>query len=166
MNEDRPLDYRDLPWSKIPTPDLLTVSRTVIDELRRRGVLRTSNAPAGDYAEYLALRHYGGELAPNSEKSWDLRAADGRRIQVKCRIMHRTGTALFSPFRSFEFDAALFVLLDGNDMSIVGAHELSPHEVRRSSTYRPHVNGWVVSAAKIRRAGQDLTVALKHTAMG
>ncbi|MGI3783124.1 MAG: hypothetical protein ACRYG2_20365, partial [Janthinobacterium lividum] len=33
-------------------------------ELLHRGVVRSRNAPAGDFAEHLALIVYGGELAP------------------------------------------------------------------------------------------------------
>lgn len=52
-----------------PTSELLALSKAIVTELRSRGVVRTANAPAGDYAEYLVALAYGGELAPNSEKS-------------------------------------------------------------------------------------------------
>ncbi|PZE24540.1 hypothetical protein [Curtobacterium sp. MCBD17_028] len=77
----------------MPTSTLDTVSMTVwdllhaqvamIDELLARGIVRTRTSPLGDLAETLALRVYGGTLAPNSENSWDLTVSDGRRIQVK-----------------------------------------------------------------------------------
>ena len=44
---------------------LLGLSRGVLAELHRREVIRTTNAPAGDYAEWLAQRATKGELAPN-----------------------------------------------------------------------------------------------------
>ncbi|UJW36924.1 hypothetical protein L3Q67_44990 (plasmid) [Saccharothrix sp. AJ9571] len=78
-------------------------SAASLQELRERGVVRT-RAPLGDYAEYLAMRVYGGELAANSGKSYDLLAADGRRVQVKARTVGaatRAG-AVFSAFRSFD----------------------------------------------------------------
>ena len=37
-------------------------------------MIRTENAPVGDYAEYLVWTALGGKLAPNSEKSWDVLA--------------------------------------------------------------------------------------------
>ena len=58
----------------------------MLSELRARGVIRTLNAPSGDLAETLTERAYQSELAPNSEKSWDVRAADGRFLQVKSRV--------------------------------------------------------------------------------
>jgi hypothetical protein len=36
--------------------ELLALSRRILAELRERGVIRTGNAPAGDYAELLAFR--------------------------------------------------------------------------------------------------------------
>ena len=44
--------------------ELLALSRSVLAELRRRGVIRTSNAPTGDYAEWLAAQATGGQLEP------------------------------------------------------------------------------------------------------
>ena len=35
------------------TGELMGLSRAILAELRRRGVIRTGNAPAGDYAELL-----------------------------------------------------------------------------------------------------------------
>jgi hypothetical protein len=66
---------------------LLSLSRAILAELRRRGVIRTGNAPAGDYAALLVQRATRGELAPNSQKSWDVRAPDGERLQVKARVV-------------------------------------------------------------------------------
>jgi hypothetical protein len=81
---------------------LLASSVAVIDELLRRGLIRTRNSPLGDLAESLALRAYGGELAPNSEKSFDLGTADGRRLQVKARLVRLDDkrSQTFSAFRS------------------------------------------------------------------
>ena len=53
---------RGLNWSSqvmprletFTTAGLLELYRDTLRELRDRGVIRTANAPAGDYAEYLA----------------------------------------------------------------------------------------------------------------
>ena len=44
-------------------------------------MIRTENAPVGDYAEYLVARALGGQLAPNSEKSWDVVGSDGEKLR-------------------------------------------------------------------------------------
>src|SRR3954447_8076729 len=95
--------------------ELLSGSRAILAEPRRRGVIRTGNAPAGDYAELLVQRATSGELAPNSQKSWDVLSGDGERLQVKARVVtdpRANGERQLSDFRSWDFDAAVVVLFD------------------------------------------------------
>jgi hypothetical protein len=127
-----------------PTRTLLRVYAATLTELVRRGVVRTRNAPAGDLAELLVARAYAGELAPNSEKSWDVRADDGRLLQVKCRVVSERpsrGQLGLSPFRSFDFDAAVIVLLAEATYDVVQAVELPVGAVKESSRLVRHVNG-------------------------
>ena len=56
---------------------LFSLYRAILVELKSRGVIRTENAPAGDYAEYLVATALGGQLAPNSEKAWDVLGSNG-----------------------------------------------------------------------------------------
>jgi hypothetical protein len=67
--------------------DLFSLYRAILSELKSRGVIRTENAPVGDYAEYLVAAGLGGQLAPNSEKSWDVLGNDGEKLQVKARVV-------------------------------------------------------------------------------
>jgi hypothetical protein len=111
-------------------------------------VVRTRNAPAGDLAEWLVARAYGGSLAPNSEKSWDV-STDGRRLQVKCRTVGdgaARGQRGLSPFRSFDFDAVVVVLLDEETYDVVRAVELPVAVVREESRRVEHVNGFRLRA--------------------
>ncbi|MGY4319425.1 hypothetical protein ACVWW1_008752 [Bradyrhizobium sp. JR3.5] len=57
----------------------------VSEELRRRGVIRSSNNPVGDLAEHLFCRAFGWKQAPNSMRDAD--ATDGAevRYQIKGR---------------------------------------------------------------------------------
>ena len=66
---------------------LFSFYRAILSELKSRGVIRTENAPAGDYAEYLVASAFSGELAPNSEKSRDVLTSDGEKLQVKARVV-------------------------------------------------------------------------------
>lgn len=50
--------------------ELFALHGGLVRELRERGVVRTENAPASDYAEYLVACALNGTLAPNSEKSY------------------------------------------------------------------------------------------------
>lgn len=107
-------------WQRLTNAQLLEHSGQALAELRRRGIVRTANAPAGDLAERLVADAMGGELAPNSQKSWDVLAPPAlpgpwQRIQVKTRVvtdLHNAGQRQMSAFRSWDFEAAMFVLFD------------------------------------------------------
>lgn len=125
------------------TRELLAAYVEILDELVRRDVIRTRNAPAGDLAEYLVAAAYSGELAPNSSKSWDVRASDGRLLQVKSRVISpdTRRSQVFSPFRSFDFDACVFVIFDAHDYSISHAVELPAESVRGLSRHSEWIAG-------------------------
>lgn len=152
----------------LPTSMLLASYQAILAELRDRGVVRTGNAPAGDYAEYLVVRLLNGELPANSEKSWDV-LADGRRVQVKCRVVRdprNNGQRQLSPFRSFDFDDVIIVLLS-EDYAVWRAVSLPAEVIKRCATYRQHVNGHVAFADdKLLDAPEasDLTAALRAVA--
>jgi len=132
-----------------PRPSLFALYRSILAELKTRGVVRTENAPAGDYAEYLVATAFSGKLAPNSEKSWDVLVPDGTRLQVKARVVSDPplpGQRQLSPFRSFAFDAAVVVLLAGTDYSVRRAVQVPRSVVRTHASYREHVNGQVLRA--------------------
>lgn len=147
------------PLAAESTPALLRQYAEILTELRARGIVRTSNAPLGDYAEHIALRVYGGTLAPNSAKSYDLVANDGRLIQVKARTVSLTTrpSTVFSVFRSFDFDAATLLVLDARTYDLKWARELSPEDVRESSRWSPHVNGHLLQVRKAEKLGTDVT---------
>src|SRR3954467_13732039 len=95
--------------------ELLSFSRAILAELRRRGVIRTGNAPAGDYAELLVRVATGGELAAEPQRSWDVLTPEGERLQVKARVVTNPktpGERQLSVFRSWDFDAVVIVLFD------------------------------------------------------
>ena len=151
--------------------DLLALSAASLAELRRRGVVRTGNAPLGDYAEWLAARALGGVLVANSVKSYDLISADGRRVQVKARRVSepvRRGELQTSPFRSWDFDDALLVLVDAESY-VVRRGALVPVEiVRDRSTYRAHVNGSIAfmdDPLMGHPAATDVTAQLRHASL-
>jgi hypothetical protein len=129
------------------TSDLLRLYSGILDELRDRGVVRSRNAPAGDLAETLSCIVYGGHLAPQSEKSWDVRAADNRTIQVKCRVIAPGQRGAFSPFRSPSFDACVFIVLDP-DYRLVSAIEIPSAQVYAVAREVTWVNGVRVTSGQ------------------
>ena len=118
---------------------LFSLYRAILSELKSRGVIRTENAPVGDYAEYLVATALGGQLAPNSEKSWDVLGEGGEKLQVKARVVSdppEPGQLQLSPFRSFGFDFAVIVLLSAADYAVARASKV-PRYVVESSAVLP-----------------------------
>jgi hypothetical protein len=163
-----------------PVPDLSAYSesglfslyRAILSELKSRGVIRTENAPAGDYAEYLVATALGGQLAPNSEKSWDVLGDDGEKLQVKARVVSdpaEPGQLQLSPFRSFSFDSAVIVLLSAADYTVSRASKVPRHVVESAAVHRQHVNGKVLFARPeimCHPDATDVTAALRAVQTG
>src|ERR1700735_1394878 len=129
--------------------DLFSLYREILSELKSRGVIRTKNAPVGDYAEYLVATALGGRLAPNAEKSWDVLGSDGKKLQVKARVVSdppAPGQLQLSPFRSFSFDFAVVVLLSAADYTVWRASKVPRYVVESSAVHRAHVNGSILFA--------------------
>lgn len=151
----------------LETAELMRLHRGSLYELHRRGIVRTLNAPQGDWAELLVATAYNGELASNSEKSYDVTASDGRRLQVKARALdhEHIGSQITSPFRSWDFDAAIIVLLNPMDLSVGRATELTIDEVKANATYRKHVNGHILRPNDVLMSqGTDVTDRLSAAA--
>jgi hypothetical protein len=73
-------DLRDL-----TPPELLVMHAAVSEELRRRGVIRSSSNPVGDLAEHLFCRAFGWKQAPNSMRDAEATDAAEVRYQIKGR---------------------------------------------------------------------------------
>jgi hypothetical protein len=148
------------------TAELFATYAAVLRELLRRKIVRTANAPAGDYAEYLTAEALGGQLAGNSEKSWDVLTRADRRVQVKSRVVpapSNAGQRQLSPFRSFDFDDLVIVLFAA-DYSVWRAILLPATVAEQAATYSAHVNGHVLFATDALlkdRQAVDLTEKLR-----
>jgi hypothetical protein len=145
--------------------ELLAIYGGILDELRARGLVRTNNAPIGDLAEYASALVYGGELEQNSKKGYDVRSADGRRVQVKVRNIREDTrpSSVFSPLRSDGYDVCLFILVDSAENRVEAAYEWSRAEVDEHGAFRAHVNGTVVRVRQVRSGaiGLDLSAPLR-----
>lgn len=147
---------------------LLKLHREILAELRRRDVVRSGNAPAGDYAEWLVARVTGGELEPQSNRSWDVTAQCGDHLQVKARIVTNPkdkGQRQLSVFRSWQFDALVVVLFDDACRVWRGAC-FERRDMRKAKRYRSaHVNGDVLYATdEMLDLGEDWTDDLRRAA--
>lgn len=134
--------------------------RQMLTQLKERLVVRTENAPAGDYAEYLVARALGGELQDNSTKGYDLLVGD-QRIQVKSRVIsptQKTGERQLGKFSSEEFDQLVVVLLSSDDYSIRRAARLLKPTVLAGMNQR----GVVIATDSLLDLGEDLTELLQQ----
>jgi hypothetical protein len=150
----------------LTTRQLLRLYSGILTELLSRKVIRSRNAPAGDLAEHLVAAAYEGKLADASEKSWDVSLASGTKLQVKCRVIAGDGrrSETFSPFRSWDFDSCVFVLLDSETYGVVLAVELPVDAVRGVAYDTPWVRGHRMSVGQLRSTaalGRDVTPELR-----
>lgn len=165
------------PWLEsfagMSTPDLLAGYARTLELLRGRGVLRTANAPAGDYAEWLVWRAFGGRIEPNSTKSHDITDAAGRRLQVKARLVSarpNPGQLQTSVFRSWDFDFAVLVQLDEHDYTVSRASMVPANLFdggNANARWSDHVKGWAVfmtPALMQHAASVDVTSELRAAA--
>lgn len=150
---------------ELSVSQLLAQYRQILAELRRRGVIRTNNAPTGDYAEWLTAQLMRGELAPNSEKSFDVSAPDGRRFQVKARVSPAEGdrgTRQLSAFRSWDFDDVVIILFE-DDYSIRRAVQMPAEAMREAATYVAHTNSYrVIATDELLDMGRDITADIRR----
>lgn len=126
--------------------EIIQLYGAVIDELRARDVIRTGNAPLGDYAEYIFSKAFRWSLEGNSASGHDAIDQSGVRYQVKARRLrcNSSGERQLSVIRGLpdaKFDTLAAVLFDKN--FDVHRAALIPHSVVLArSTYIAHVNGW------------------------
>lgn len=104
---------------------------------------RTSNI-VGEYAEYLAHRHYGGRLLPASNCSADIECDGGLLYQVKARKVKGVPTTQLSLIRSWDFDHLVVILFDA-DGTVSAALEVPVEVAREHAVANSHQNGWVIT---------------------
>ena len=111
---------------------------------------------------------YNGDLAPKSEKGYDVTSENGDLLQVKaCAIDHRkVGSRTTSTFRSWNFHAMVIALLDPHDLSVGRATELTLDAVRQNAIRREYVKGWVLKPNDaLMSQGTDVTEKLQTAAL-
>lgn len=146
--------------------DLLGIYGQVLHELNQRKVIRSANAPTGDYAEWLVQRALGGELQPNSNKSADL-IVRRKKIQIKARVLsdpEKSGQRQLSPFRSWDFDDAVIVLFN-HRYTVRRATRIKADELKAAAREDRWVSGHrVIARDALLDRGRDITEKLQDAA--
>ncbi|WP_258605488.1 hypothetical protein [Mesorhizobium sp. AR10] len=150
--------------------ELLILHSQIMDELRDREIVRTGNAPLGDYAELLFATAFGWSLQSNSSSGHDATDAAGLRYQIKSRrITPRNASRQLSAIRrlpdnTFDFLAA--VLFDESyrvTKAIVIPHEVVVRRAKRVE----HTNSWrfmLDDRVWAEEGARDVTAALTSAA--
>jgi hypothetical protein len=146
--------------------DLLGIYGQVLEVLNERKVTRSTNAPTGDYAEWLVQRALGGELQPNSNKSADL-IVRKKKIQIKARVLsdpEKAGERQLSPFRSWCFDDAVIVLFNRR-YAVRRATRIKVGELKAAAKEDNWVSGHrVIARDALLDRGRDITEKLQEAA--
>jgi hypothetical protein len=122
---------------------LLALHARLSDELRARGITRSSNNPTGDLAEYLFCKAFGWTRADNSKANIDALAPDGTRYQIKGRRLTRFNKSRqLSAIR--DLDGAHFDMLAGvlfaEDYSVLRAAIIPHAAVVAHAVFVKHTN--------------------------
>ncbi len=133
---------------KFSVPKLLGLYAEILEELRARKVIRSWNAPLGDYCEYLFCNAMEWQQETNSKTGYDAIDNKGIKHQIKGRRPtkeNRSRQLSFIrrlPEKQFDFLAAI---LFNEDYSVNRA-AIIPHAVVHDdmhSRYSEHANGWL-----------------------
>jgi len=130
----------------LSVPELLRYHSAILDELKRRDVIRTNNNPTGDYAEWLCAKKLHLTLAGNSNKGYD--AKDKYyHYEIKARREKKgSGFSILSVIRNLEaktFHYLIAVQLH-KDFSVYRAYRISHKAVVKHATWIESLHGWRV----------------------
>lgn len=146
--------------------ELLGIYGQVLEELHERGVIRSANAPTGDYAEWLVQRALGGELQPNANKSADL-IVRKKKIQIKARVLsdpEKQGERQLSSFCSWDFGEAVIVLFDRR-YAVRRATQIKVGKLKEAAREDKWVSGQrVIASDALLDRGRDITAKLREAA--
>ena len=131
----------------LSTKELLQLQSFIIDELKRRAVVRTKNNPLGDYTEWLVADALDLVLQGNSNAGYDGVDANGTRSQIKSRrITASNKSRQLGAIRNYhgkDFDYLAAVIFD-EAYEVIEAR-LIPHDViAEYAAFREHVNAHIL----------------------
>jgi hypothetical protein len=155
--------------TNLAVSELLALHGGIADELRARGITRSSNSPTGDLAEYLFCKTFGWTQSDKSVAHIDAIGQDGSRYQIKARRVTRFNKSrqlsALRDLRGGHFDF-LAGMLFSEDYSIMRA-AIIPHAVvlerstfvERTNSHRFLLHDDVWDAPGIR----DVTAEMQAT---
>jgi hypothetical protein len=152
---------------QLETLDLLGLYSDILTELYERGVVRSVNNPAADYAEFLVTKTLSLTPAPKSTKGYDATDGSGRKYEIKSRrVTRRSRPTRFSAIRGLtegHFDYLVAVLFE--ESFLVQRAMVFPQIYITQKAYRQdHVNAWILPINDElwnSATGTDITTTLR-----
>lgn len=136
---------RELP--DLSVAELLDDHCKIIDELRRRGVVRSNNNPTGDYAEWLVSEKLGLSLVAQAARGMDAFDSNGVRYQIKGRrVTPRSNSTQLGIIRNLndgDFDFLIGVIFNAR-WKVTRAAKISHQAVPDLAKFSEHQNGHVM----------------------
>ena len=130
-------------WESYSNQQILGLYAELIEVLRTRGVVRSSNNPLADFTEGIVAKALGLKVCGNSNSGYDATSPDGIRYQIKGRriTLHNPSTQLSAmrrlDERPFDFMAAV---LFNPDFSVKYAALVPIETVIKLSSFVKHTN--------------------------
>lgn len=128
---------------------LLALHSSILDVLKKRGVLRTQNNPTGDYTEWLVSNRLGLKLETNSAIGLDAKDGEGKCYQIKGRrVTPEHKSEQLGVIRGLDLEKPKFNFLIGvifdKDWQVIRAAKIPHSLISEIATYRKHQNGHVM----------------------
>ncbi len=135
--------------SKMEDQELLKLFSTLMEELRGRELVRSSNNPVADFAERTAAEHMNLNRLSKEERGYDAIDANGKKYQIKGRRVtkHNTSRQL-GVIRNLEeklFDYLVAVIFN-EDFSVNEIWKIPYRFVKEHSRFSKHQNGHILIA--------------------
>lgn len=133
--------------NKLNEKELLSLYSLLIEELRKRGLVRSSNNPVADYAEYIAARKFGLKLETGSTKGFDAKDKKGLRYQIKSRrpTEHNKSLQLgvIRNLKNKPFDFLIAIIFN-KDFSASEIYKIPFNLIKKYSRFSAHQNGHIL----------------------
>jgi len=131
--------------SSASTPELLRTYAEVHEALRRRGLMRSTNAPTGDYAAYLFCKAFGWEQSIDGTLGFDAKDSRGTLYLIRGKRITRHSSSRELPAiqdlanRPF---ATLAAVLFREEFTVLRAALVPVDVVTANASYSEHARSW------------------------
>lgn len=127
---------------------LLELYGSIMSVLRERGLLRTANNPAADYAEYLVARKLGLYLAHNCNACYDAESKTHVKYQIKSRrITSVNSSKQLGVIRNLEtanFHYLIAVIFD-EFFNVLDVYQIPKKIISKYARYSEHQHGHILT---------------------